>query len=214
VTKNRDKKLAATRKWQREHAEHRRRYRNEWTLKNHDKVLAQKARFRKNNPDKVRAWVDEWMHRTEPGNTHPNGFLARQRAYYKNPEKYKQKSKEWRDKNPDKANARCRDYYHKHKERIREYQRLWKPRSPKRLEMIERWGVCDETCYICGEHLDDTEITIDHVFPSVYGGRSTIDNLMPVHGSCNSRKQHKLDFPLARPDLLIRVGIVVFKGRR
>lgn len=205
--RNKERQSERLKAWRKANPDKVRAQKLRWNTENHSKVLSHKKSFRERHPDRVRAWIKDWASRVEDGNADTNGVIARRKNYRADPERWISKVKEWRRNNPDKVNAHSREYYHRNKARIREYLRGWKPRSPRRRAMVARWTLCDELCYICGFVLKRNEITIDHVFPSVRGGKSTIDNLMPVHMKCNSRKQDRTDFPFARPDLLIRAGV-------
>jgi 5-methylcytosine-specific restriction endonuclease McrA len=105
-------------------------------------------------------------------------------------------------KNREHLNAWSRDYYHKHRERKREYLREWSKRSPRRRLIFQKWERCGRLCYICGKDLPKVEIVVDHVVPSIKGGPNHISNLMPTHNRCNCKKNDKLNYSFARPDLL------------
>lgn len=61
-----------------------------------------------------------------------------------------------------------------------------KPISWKRRWRIYQKG--NGRCHICGEPLDFTECSIDHVIPLSAGGSDDDDNLMPAHLPCNISK--------------------------
>ncbi|MCD7808369.1 MAG: HNH endonuclease [Erysipelotrichaceae bacterium] len=44
----------------------------------------------------------------------------------------------------------------------------------------------DQVCFICGQEIDDSELSIDHVIPWSYLYSDDIWNLVYVHKSCNS----------------------------
>ena len=44
------------------------------------------------------------------------------------------------------------------------------------------------TCYLCGQPVPRTEISIDHIIPLTLGGSHTPANLGLTHRSCNARK--------------------------
>lgn len=68
--------------------------------------------------------------------------------------------------------------------------------------VLMKWFDIEGTCYICGEQVRYAEISVDHVWPVDKGGEDHVANLMPVHGRCNSIKGKRLQFTIARPDLL------------
>lgn len=47
-------------------------------------------------------------------------------------------------------------------------------------------------CFICGKHIDDGELSIDHVIPWSYLYSDDIWNLVYVHKSCNSSKSDRI----------------------
>lgn len=47
-------------------------------------------------------------------------------------------------------------------------------------------------CGICGDPLDEADVTIDHIVPVSRGGSDDPENLQPAHRSCNSRKHARL----------------------
>ncbi len=48
----------------------------------------------------------------------------------------------------------------------------------------------DHVCFICGQNIDDSELSIDHVIPWSYLYSDDIWNLVYVHRSCNSSKSN------------------------
>jgi hypothetical protein len=52
------------------------------------------------------------------------------------------------------------------------------------------------TCHVCKGAVDSTDLSIDHLIPVAIGGTDELDNLRPVHRSCNSAKgKYSLDDP-------------------
>lgn len=45
-------------------------------------------------------------------------------------------------------------------------------------------------CFYCKREIDPSKVTIDHVFPSDFGGVTIPCNLEPSCGSCNSQKSN------------------------
>lgn len=68
----------------------------------------------------------------------------------------------------------------------------------RRYRISEIWDQLERTydrCYLCGVELDWEDpagICLDHKISTVYGGRTDVDNLRPVHLSCNNRKSDRL----------------------
>lgn len=52
----------------------------------------------------------------------------------------------------------------------------------------------NSTCQVCGRHLLDDEIQIDHVIPYTKGGPTTESNLRVICSNCNNEKSNKLEF--------------------
>ncbi len=46
----------------------------------------------------------------------------------------------------------------------------------------------DSPCALCGQPLDPTRISVDHIVALADGGSSDLENLRPVHPRCNSRR--------------------------
>lgn len=43
-------------------------------------------------------------------------------------------------------------------------------------------------CWMCGEHVEPTEATLEHIQPLSEGGNSHIENLAISHGRCNNQR--------------------------
>jgi 5-methylcytosine-specific restriction endonuclease McrA len=44
-------------------------------------------------------------------------------------------------------------------------------------------------CWLCGGHMADHELSIDHIIPRSKGGGNCIENLKLAHIDCNTRRQ-------------------------
>jgi 5-methylcytosine-specific restriction endonuclease McrA len=42
-------------------------------------------------------------------------------------------------------------------------------------------------CWMCGEHVQPQDATLEHIQPLSEGGSSHLDNLAISHGQCNNR---------------------------
>jgi 5-methylcytosine-specific restriction endonuclease McrA len=51
----------------------------------------------------------------------------------------------------------------------------------------------DSTCQVCGKHLLDNEIQLDHIIPVTKGGPSSESNLRVICCDCNIRKSNKVN---------------------
>ena len=81
----------------------------------------------------------------------------------------------------------------------------------QRAYQSRKWGIGEVwdhlqasycQCYICGEPLDwesPQTLCLDHVIATVYGGRTNVENLRPVHLKCNALKGMKLIIPALDP---------------
>lgn len=47
------------------------------------------------------------------------------------------------------------------------------------------------TCYLCCQPLTG-KVEMDHVIPLSKGGKHSVDNLLPTHGTCNNWKSNRL----------------------
>lgn len=146
--------------------------RNEWTKKNPDKVAAQKRRMRERHGERINSRMREFLQEKPNGGELTRGQIYKQNDYQKNGDK------------------------------IRERARAHHMRSPRRKAILEKHEACGELCYICGLHLDLSDLNADHVHPLAVGGANDIQNLMPTHSRCNKRKSKRLNYPIVRPDLV------------
>ena len=74
-------------------------------------------------------------------------------------------------------------------------QRAYESRKYRIGEMWEELSEKYSSCYLCGEPLNYAEphtLCLDHMIATVYGGRTDIENLRPVHLKCNARKGAQL----------------------
>lgn len=158
----------------------------------------QMVNLRKENPELARQKIREWL------NSKPEEYQKDRRN----------KSYVWftNKKNTDEAYKEKYRTYRRTYERTKletspEYKRLKLERDRIRHERVRSEGtvtrqqwklVCDfynNVCLCCGKK---KSLTIDHVVPISLGGKSDIENLQPLCGSCNSSKRDKtIDF---RPD--------------
>lgn len=68
-------------------------------------------------------------------------------------------------------------------------------------EIVQVWNSLRDQysdCYLCGlplDYSDSTSVCFDHMIATVWGGRTDVDNLRPVHVGCNLKKAAKLISP-------------------
>lgn len=141
-------------------------------------------------------------HREEIASYHHNYYLA-------DPEKFKQRAKNQRAKDPAAARAYDTRYYAEHPERYREYRHenaeairlnnqkrraLQLTNTPKEeLLTLEQWRDIEEqfdySCAYCGRKME--RLTIDHITPLSQRGMHSKENIVPACRSCNSSKRER-----------------------
>lgn len=200
-------------------------YRKEWNEKNRDKLNAQARDYQKKNRKNGNAAMQRWR---DKNREHVRAYQRQDRL--QKIERYKERAKRTRIKHHDKILLKMRewkernpgwhhDYVAKNRERINAYMRAWNKTNVNRQEkqaigqqirygaaqdgwLYRKWEALGKLCYICGEMVEQFEISIDHVIPFSKGGGHDPSNLMPTHPYCNAKKSNKLNYPVARPDLV------------
>lgn len=128
-----------------------------------------------------------------------------------NAEKEAAKSRKWAKDNPEKANARAKRWQKNNPEKVAASNRLWKKNNPEKVAaknsrrrtqktkaggsftgaewkaLVDHYG---GRCLCCG--CTDAKLTADHIIPVSMGGTSSIDNIQPLCGKCNSSKCDKI----------------------
>jgi 5-methylcytosine-specific restriction endonuclease McrA len=66
------------------------------------------------------------------------------------------------------------------------------PKTSVRMSRKSIYERDDHTCYLCGQKLSETHLTLDHVIPVSKGGRSDWANLATCCAKCNCEKGDKL----------------------
>lgn len=140
------------------------------------------------NPDAHKAALSKYR------KSHPEIFAARDARYYqKHREKLLEKTKLWREQNPDKYKEHNRTK--EHRRRARKFENGTEPYTEQMV--MEAYGT---NCHICNEPIDleaarrvgyegwERGLQLDHVVPLSKGGDDRIENLRPAHGLCNLRK--------------------------
>ena len=125
----------------------------------------------------------------------------------------KAQNKEWSEANPERDKARRRRWLESRGIDPTAYVRQWRAEHPeqdrannrrsrlaRRLrkmsasgshterEWLELVGRCMHSCMGCGRQLPLNDLTQDHITPLSKGGGDEIENILPLCGSCNSRK--------------------------
>ena len=143
------------------------------------------ARWRAANPEKAKAgWGTYYAKNAEKHRIYNTRYRA------ENPEKVKAARAKWCAKNPEKVKATAAKYRARNRERFRAYQSCRRSREvgaegiATAEQIIARWEVYGNTCYICGSPAEAT----DHVKPLTAGGSNWPANLRPICHHCNSVK--------------------------
>lgn len=204
-------------------ADKRRAYNREWYLLNKEKKLAQNKKWKEENKDRVRelarnfrtsethkAWrkrddgakrAREWRRKSPAWQESKIRNREKNRLAhieYRKTDKYK----EWYEANKKRLSIYMLKQYHHQKQHYRDYQY---EKRPRKAAVMLKWELCGKICYICGLEVEQSAVVIEHVYPALRGGSNGIENLMPAHKNCNIRKGAKLNYPVARLDLIERV---------
>lgn len=99
--------------------------------------------------------------------------------------------------NRERESARVAEYARDHPEwkRARDAARYAMTRGAidaERFTLDEIYARDHGVCYLCGQDVERSRATMDHVIPVVLGGPHTRANVRLAHRSCNSRKRHHL----------------------
>jgi hypothetical protein len=114
----------------------------------------------------------------------------------------------WQSANREKVRQNQRSWYAANKERVLAQTRAWVDANPEKarakdarykarakgaavVEVIDRAAIIardKQRCHLCGGHVPDGDVTLDHIIPLSCGGDHTATNLAVAHRSCNCRK--------------------------
>lgn len=149
-------------------------------------------------------------HREERRAAHRAAYAAnpqkerdRRKDYYRrNRELENQRSREWRSANRERFAQMCADWYASNPEARKN---IWAKkhaarRGRKAGAVVTKVDLADiliehgMTCHLCHEPIDTIgDLHFDHVIPLALGGPHHRDNIRPAHAACNLRKGAKLD---------------------
>lgn len=177
---NREERNAYMREWNKKHyhenLEKSRARGRDWYHKNKDRIsekVKERSRiYRKNNPDKIKAY----------------------NSVYRKTDKAKASVKRWREENKEYVNEQHREYFKKNPHKRAEYERSRRARKQGCWGNIpsgiwqEILDFYENRCLCCGSKDD---LTQDHVVPLSKGGKHSPDNVQPLCGMCNYRKNSK-----------------------
>lgn len=127
----------------------------------------------------------------------------------------KEYSRRYRKEHPEKIRESCRRYRKKNydKDKRKEYNKRWAKKYPEKFRHYLRavsyrrrhasgshtlgeWenlkAQYDWICPACRKREPKVRLTVDHIIPLSKGGSNNIENIQPLCGSCNSRKNAKI----------------------
>lgn len=139
------------------------------------------------------------------------------RRYEQNAEQIKDRVRAYRVENTERCNELSRRWGERNPEKRRAIKAAWKKRNPeqavrdfhrRKTRLISSGGsftkaewralcqACGNVCLACGVR---ARLTVDHVTPVALGGSNDIDNIQPLCGPCNWKKNARtIDYRLDR----------------
>jgi len=143
-----------------------------------ERLRARSAEYRKNNPEKVKESVDKWFEENKE-------YRRQYKKEYRRT--HKETISQYRKANPDKNRA------YKQNRRTRQTRAGGSFTETEWVSLCKRYKY---KCLGCGKH---RKLTADHIMPVSKGGTSSIENIQPLCGPCNSKKKDKvIDFRAKR----------------
>lgn len=190
-----------------------------WSSKNKDKVKENNAAWNARNADYVREAKAKLYKKNQQLNISRAAEyyrLHREKALeYANIKRSENvvfaiaRCREWRAKNPEKANESTRSWQIRNKDKVsvyKENRRAKKSNANGKLssELKGRlFKLQRGKCACCGLPLGDN-YHLDHIMPLALGGSNTDDNIQLLRQRCNNQKhaKHPVDFMQERGFLL------------
>lgn len=165
----------ALKAWRRKYPEKHAVQQKRWANAHHEAVIQRAYEWAKANPEKHNASIDRW-HKAN----REKGLEATRKSAAKYADRQRETKRRYRAENPDKVVVWTNN------------RRLRLTCNGEKVELDEWIALKDfygNKCLCCGK--DDVNLTMDHVMPVSMGGRNLIENIQPLCGSCNSRKNNK-----------------------
>lgn len=162
------------------------------------------------NADKQRELTRAWAEKNK------DRINARVRERYAlSPEKYRQKTRQKRDKDRAAYNKSERERRNNAKGRASRAAHESKRRAARRLSPIACDGVNEYfrktkssrsvRCYYCGSAVSGSVSHIDHMIPLARGGAHSVENLCIACPSCNLRKGKKTHFEFIKDGQMLLI---------
>lgn len=168
-------------KWYYDNLDRAKAARRGWYLRNKEKMRKYNLEYRQLHHDELLQFDRDRSKKEERR-------AASRECRRKNPEQNRERARKWAMDNPERATNNLRHTLERRRANMREVP----------FEKIDRELVYlkDEgTCGICGERLEMSDLTLDHIIPISKGGGHVYPNVHSAHRICNIRRGTKpLDF--------------------
>jgi 5-methylcytosine-specific restriction endonuclease McrA len=162
------------RKWYRDNPERAKKARRAWYLRNKEKMRKYSLEYREANHDDLLRY-DRDRSRTEKRKEQNRICIA------KNPGPRREKTKKWVADNPERAAVNAHHAQERRRAKMRQvpYEKI-----DRDLVFLKDEGICG----ICGQPLERSELTLDHIIPISKGGGHLYANVHSAHLICNIRR--------------------------
>lgn len=153
-----------------------------WNSENYDKTLGYARNAYHKNREKKVAWQREYRKTPHYKQAYAD-YKCRTEEYQK------ERNRAWSKNNPDKCRAKAQvaTELRRFRKKNNKMSLDFKPLTTKEWNHI--LDIFGKRCLKCGSQ---SRIQIDHVIPLSLGGEHSADNVQPLCGNCNNRKQNKV----------------------